>query len=435
MRIKEINIKNFKGFENEIFELNDHFTVFIGDNAAGKTSMLDALAVAAGSFFLGIGGVSSRTISENEIHHITIDNQPRPQLPVSINATGKVADETINWKREITNKSITSKDASSIKDIAKRILSKSRNPAGRTTELTDIFPVIAYYSTCRLCAEHEKIDFQKQEEGVLMAYTNSISVKSSSKEFLSWYKTQEDSVSKYNQELEVSHLNAFKEIILKLIPDNRWTDMSFDRKADEFAGTFIDNDGSLKKLRFSQLSDGFRNVIKLAADIAYRCIQLNPHLKERAVVDTPGIVLIDEIDLHLHPNWQKRIVGDLKRCFPNIQFVATTHSPFIIQSLKSNELILLDAEKDEYLENNPINYSIEDIAEYKMKVKDVTRSIEFNKRVDIATKYYELINQKKDGTLDIKIAELKKQLDKLEETFSDDPTFIAHLKAERKLYL
>ncbi len=434
MKINKISIKNFKGFEDVSFELNDHFTLFIGDNAAGKTSVLDALAVASSSFFLGIAGVSSRTISKNEIRQITTDNQPRPQLPVCIKAFGNVSGETINWKREIINKSITSKDASNIKDIAKKILSKSRTQEGRTIEPKDIFPVIAYYSTCRLCAEHEKIDFQKQEEGVLMAYTNSISIKSSSKEFLSWYKTQEDSVFKYRQELDITHLNAFKEIILKLIPDNRWTDMSFDRKANEFVGTFTDNDGSVKKLNFSQLSDGFRNAIKLAADISYRCIQLNPHLKERAVLDTPGIVLIDEIDLHLHPNWQKRIIGDLKECFPNIQFVATTHSPFIIQSLKSNELILLDEKKDDYLESNPINYSIEDIAEYKMNVKDVSRSIEFRKRVDISTNYYALINQKKDGTLDIEIEELKKQLDKLEERFSDDPTFIAHLKAERKLY-
>ncbi len=434
MKIKKICVTNFKAFENVTFELNDQFTVFIGDNASGKTSVLDALAVASGSFFLGIDGVSSRTILKNEIRQITVDNQPRPQLPVSIKAHGNVAGETITWKREVTNKSITSKDAGNIKDIAKRILLKSRMKEGRTTELKDIFPLITYYNTCRLCAEHEKIDFQKQKEGILMAYTNSISEKSSSKEFLSWYKTQEDSVSKYNQELDIVHLNAFKEIILKLIPDNRWTDMSFDRKADEFAGTFIDNSGKLEKLGFSQLSDGFRNVIKLAADIAYRCIQLNPHLKERAVIDTTGIVLIDEIDLHLHPNWQKRIVGDLKRCFPNIQFIATTHSPFIIQSLKKQELIILDTKKDDYLVDNPFNYSIEDIAEYKMQVKDVSRSIEFKKRVDIVTEYYTLINQNKEGKLNSEIEELKSQLEKLEEKFSDDPTFIAHLRSERKLY-
>lgn len=434
MKIEKINIKNFKCFEDVTFKLNEQFTVFIGDNATGKTSVLDALAVAAGSFFLGIDGVSSKTISQNEIRQITTDNQPRPQLPVTIIAYGKVAGETINWKREITHKSITSKDAINIKDKAKGILSRSRAKEGRTKEIRDIFPVIAHYSTCRLCAEHEKIGFQKQEEGILMAYTNSISGKSSSKEFLSWYKTQEDSVFKYNQDIEIAHLNAFKEIILKLIPDNRWTDMSFDRKTDQFVGTFIDNTGKTEKLGFSQLSDGFQNVIKLAADIAYRCIQLNPHLAERAVIDTPGIVLIDEIDLHLHPNWQRRIVGDLKNCFPNIQFVATTHSPFIIQSLKKHELIPLDIEKDEYLPNNPLDYSIEDIAEYKMNVKDTPRSIEFKKRVDIATEYYTLIHQNKDKATITKIENLKSQLDKLEEKFSDDPTFIAHLKSERKLY-
>ncbi|MDY3745891.1 MAG: AAA family ATPase, partial [Lachnospiraceae bacterium] len=62
---------------------------------------------------------------------------------------------------------------------------------------------------------------------------------------------------------------------------------------------------------------------------------------------TPGVVVIDELDLSLHPTWQKRIVRILKDLFPKIQFICATHSPFIIQSLKPGELIVLDAPLDE----------------------------------------------------------------------------------------
>ena len=107
------------------------------------------------------------------------------------------------------------------------------------------------------------------------------------------------------------------------------------------------------------LSSGYKGIVRLVADIAYRAIKLNPHLGENAVVQTQGEVLIDEIDMHLHPKWQKTIVADLKRTFPGIQFIVTSHSPFIIQSLQSDEAINLNGE----VSDNPSVKSIEDIAE------------------------------------------------------------------------
>jgi predicted ATP-binding protein involved in virulence len=191
--------------------------------------------------------------------------------------------------------------------------------------------VIAYHGTGRLWAEHEekKTAYKKQGEGVEMAYTRCLSPKSSSKEFLSWYKTYEDEVSKFGSNSDKLLLEAFKRAIMSMIPENQWTDMSYSFKDEDLVGLFT-KDGAIEKLLFSQLSDGYRNLIGMVADIAYRCVKLNPHLGVNAIKLTPGIVLIDEIDLHLHPNWQKRIVADLKEIFENIQFVATTHSPFKI---------------------------------------------------------------------------------------------------------
>lgn len=94
--------------------------------------------------------------------------------------------------------------------------------------------------------------------------------------------------------------------------------------------------------RFDDLSDGYKNIVRLSLDIAYKAIKLNPHLGSEVVINTKGVVLIDEIDMHLHPKWQKTIIADLKRTFPNIQFITTTHSPFIVQSLKAREIINLD---------------------------------------------------------------------------------------------
>jgi len=365
MKIEKIIIKNFKGFEDETFILNERMTVFIGENAKGKTSVLDALAIAVGSFLRGIdvGRHEARSINKNEIRVKTIEGQPRPQLPVEITAFGEVNNKKLDdgWLRsveKITKKTNTTfVKAKNIELEAKAMLKESRANGGVT------FPVIAYHGTGRLWAEHEekKASYRKQGEGVEMAYLKCLSPKSSSKEFLSWYKTFEDEVRKFNEADNMLFLETFNRCIISMIPDKHWQEMAFSFKDEDIIGLFTTPEGKKEKLLFCQLSDGYRNVIGMVADIAYRCIKLNPHLGKNAIKETPGFVLIDEIDLHLHPNWQRRIVNDLKNTFPLIQFVATTHSPFIVQSLKSDEVWNLD--------------KIMDVAPNELKIDSVSTEI------------------------------------------------------------
>ncbi len=93
---------------------------------------------------------------------------------------------------------------------------------------------------------------------------------------------------------------------------------------------------------FSNLSDGQRIMLTLVGDLARRAATLNPHLGIAAARETPGVVLIDELDLHLHPKWQRRIVKDLKLTFPSLQFIATTHSPQLIGEVLPEEIRRLD---------------------------------------------------------------------------------------------
>jgi len=90
------------------------------------------------------------------------------------------------------------------------------------------------------------------------------------------------------------------------------------------------------------LSDGQRIMLTLVGDLAKRIAILNPHLASEALQQTPGVVTIDELDLHLHPKWQRRIIHDLKTTFPSLQFIATTHSPQLIGEAKPEEIRLLD---------------------------------------------------------------------------------------------
>ena len=98
-----------------------------------------------------------------------------------------------------------------------------------------------------------------------------------------------------------------------------------------------------QNLLFADLSDGYRMILTMVFDIVKQMITLNPHLGTETLEKTDGIVLIDKLDLSLHPNWQRIVAESLRRTFPLVQFIVTTHSPFVVQSLQAGEVIDLEA--------------------------------------------------------------------------------------------
>jgi predicted ATP-binding protein involved in virulence len=102
-------------------------------------------------------------------------------------------------------------------------------------------------------------------------------------------------------------------------------------------------DGETRTLRISQLSDGYRVVLGLAMDLARRMAQANSRMAQGGnpvmnPLDLPAIALIDEVDLHLHPVWQQRVLADLTRTFPGTQFIVTTHSPQVLSTVKRENI-------------------------------------------------------------------------------------------------
>ena len=198
----------------------------------------------------------------------------------------------------------------------------------------------------------------------------------------------------------------------------------------EFEAEVIIDQHTVGKTLHSNMSDGLKAMLNLVAELAFRCVILNGYKGEAAVVETEGVVLIDELDMHLHPNWQMHVVQDLRNAFPSIQFIVTSHSPFIVQSIKKDELIILEEELD--VESDPFRRSIEEISSTEMGVKEVPRSKAFLEMEEVAAKYYDLIEQGKTSDNDEEVAALRNQLNELEDKFSEDPAFVALLKAERK---
>jgi predicted ATP-binding protein involved in virulence len=201
------------------------------------------------------------------------------------------------------------------------------------------------------------------------------------------------------------------------------TELRFDPRREEVVLLFEDREAQ----PFDNLSDGQRNVLALAGDIAMRMARLNPHLGEGALEETPGVVLIDEIDLHLHPTWQRHLTEDLRTLFPRVQFVATTHSPFIIQTMREGETIILDERQPV---PNPGKLGIEEIAEDLMGVENTAVSPRYQDMKEAAADYLATVEKAAadpDEPLEIYEERLARQV----APFADNPAFQALLEMKR----
>lgn len=124
-------------------------------------------------------------------------------------------------------------------------------------------------------------------------------------------------------------LEAITEAVNEVLASEGWQDLRWDAGTKELTAKHQ----ARGRLPVNLLGSGTRSVMELVGDIAYHCVCLNPQLGAAACKKSPGLVMIDEVDMHLHPRWQQRILGSLQAAFPSIQFVVTTHSPQVVSTV------------------------------------------------------------------------------------------------------
>lgn len=443
MFIKSLDLKNFRNIEDKTFEFKAPFTVIIGKNGSGKSTVLHGLRIAAGTYFTGLKDVKGRQIEEQDIR-VSEGAQLGSfmlERPVIVAAKGIIEEDKglIEWQRQIKENSKTTtssyEELGTIKDLAS---AKYNLYKGANSPQPLNLPVIAYFGTDRLHGSSRKRTRTKGdrigryilEEG----YHNWANMRSSTYQYKEWLATYPMLLAN-NNEREESR-TVFLETIQQACPfitkidinyDQLWLKVSFE--VEEATGQPLRESIWMP---IDRHSDGVATFVEMVAELAFRCIVLNSELGAQAVQSSRGIIMIDELDIHLHPSWQKHIVDDLQSAFPKIQFVVTTHSPFIVQSLKDEELINLEENEDTEigLTDDPQNYSLEEVVEGEMGV-DGKRSEEFQKMMKLAEQYKLLVRQGKSSTTNEETALVKKQLDELEEQYSSDTAFVATLRMER----
>lgn len=293
--------------------------------------------------------------------------------------SGEVLGINLAWERALNGPEgkTTYVNAKAIKaqaESADRDVRKGKNT---------VLPLVSYYGTGRLwdlprdrrTTETDSRLAKKDQLSRLYGYRNSVDPRLSVSELEEWIERQ------FLIAFEHSQRNTPLFHVVERALTGMLEDVSAIRYSAQRREVMVEF-GMGTQLPFRALSDGQRTMLSMAGDIARKAATLNPFLGDNVMEETPGVVLIDELDLHLHPKWQRHVIEDLRRTFPKIQFFATTHSPFLIQSLRTgDELIVLDG----LTTPDVASQSIADIAEGIMGVPTTAVAARYEEMKKAAT--------------------------------------------------
>ena len=441
LSIKELSVQNYRRFPSVSFTLNPRMNVFAGKNGSGKTALLEASAVILGAYLKAFRTyVPSRfvfNISTDDAHRkmqISKENTVMttggiPQYPCKVSCK-------MNWDH-------------SVKPIEfQRVLQKAEgrtmfggsNPMQNTVQAWEekisqanhmdkdqVFPIVLYLSSARLWNRETSAGKSKGVFSRTEAYSHCLDAKHGIDLAFDYIRQLKDVSMEEHDGKAFPSYDAILEAVNVALRDELGADekVIFSTRYSQDIVALKNADGTV--IPFASLSDGYRNVIKIILDIATRMCILNPYLQGDALKQTPGVVIIDEIDLSLHPTWQKRIIDILKSLFPKVQFICATHSPFIIQSLQQDELITLDRNEKPLAEEYS-GESIEDIAEDIMGVHIPQYSERKRKMHDAAAAFFTALKQGKSKE---DIEALRMIMVRLEAEYSDNPAYLAWM--EQKL--
>jgi len=341
MYVKKLLIENFRGIRKMELELHPKMNVFIGINGAGKSSVLDALGYLFFPFIQILSGQKINYDYANRFPDTEINN----------------GEANSRLELDIAHKNLN--------DLT-YIIRSARTTQYSPGEIppSNIYPhewenyfigtehpnanIIVYY---RVRREVDKIsidawtdrNFRKQD-----AFIDALAPKVDFKEFFEWFRNRED-LENEERANDKNGPDRMLEAVRKVIGAfcGALKDVRV-RRRDPLRMVVTKND---RELRIEQLSDGEKCLLAMVGDLARRMAIANPSL------DNPlhgeGVVLVDEVDLHLHPQWQRMILPRLMETFPNCQFIVTTHSPQILGEIQSEHVFILSDEENGIIAKRP----------------------------------------------------------------------------------
>ncbi len=381
MEIRKVVLSNIGPFENLEIPLApteknpSNITVFVGSNGTGKTSVLKALATSLSWFTARLRtekGIGNHIVEDsilNDSASGAIEVELCDSLAISEDSNEGKNDNLFRWSVAKTRKGRKSKYASQLNDCT-RLANHYREAL--TQEAHTSLPLIAFYPVERVVLDIPLKIRTKHTFLQLDGYDNSLSQGVDFRRFFEWFREREDTENEsgipqdmlnqlkrlvepepailqrlidLNASAKDRQLTAVRNAIRKFMP--HMDNLRVHRKPRLHMA--INKNG--ETLNVSQLSQGEKSLMALVGDVARRLAMLNPAIENPLTGD--GIVLIDEVDLHLHPSWQRSLCNRLIETFPNCQFVLTTHSPLLISDCKH---VLVYTSVDGKLQEIPSQY-------------------------------------------------------------------------------
>ncbi|MDJ0618260.1 MAG: AAA family ATPase [Calothrix sp. MO_192.B10] len=405
MKVKRLTMRSFRGIGDLTldFEENEPI-VFIGINGVGKSSIIDCLAVLLSRFTSSIqhSTSSGRLFREEDINN----KQKETYNEIAVLINGR----EVTWSLSKVKKGRNKEISSNLTELRKEVTQiKQKLEDNSRFNL----PILVYYPTNRAVLDIP-LKIRKQHSfDQIDAYENALTVTTSDfRFFFEWFRKREDLENellrdKSNSNYRDKQLEAVRQAISSLIPE--FSNLRVRRSPLRM--TLQKQD---EELIVNQLSDGEKCLLAMVGDLARRLAIANPGLQYP--LQGSGIVLIDEIELHLHPKWQREIIPAFIRTFPNCQFIVTTHSPQVISHVKPEGIYLLEkvdqgiiAKRPESSFGRDSNRILEDLMGVPKRPQDIKENLH---------KLFELINS---GNLDA----ARKLSDKIAEIIGEDEPELA----------
>jgi predicted ATP-binding protein involved in virulence len=316
--LTELNLTHYRGFSELSLPLHPGVNVLIGPSGAGKTAVLGGAAIVLGAWFLGIPKIDSRWILDEEMQRIATPKGMARCGVTEVKGTGNIQGvEGVVWSRTRGDGKTTTKEAKPLRELAKAIDHKVAGMQNVT------LPMIGYYGVGRSWGDRYMGVVKKSDEiklpdnyGRYLGYRESLDPAADERQLLGCLKRMH----------EVGDTTRFAlfdiiTVCMQSVRATRW-----DPVLQDIILEFVDG----KIIPMHLLSDCDRNLCAMFGDLAMRCMTLNPHLLGGAPSQTPGVVLIDEIELHLQPRDQRQVLSQLAAQFPCMQFIVTTASPYVV---------------------------------------------------------------------------------------------------------
>jgi predicted ATP-binding protein involved in virulence len=325
MRLTNVSIRNFRAIRQLDLDFDPGLTVLHGVNAGGKTSLLAAISLGLRPVQEGYEKYQNLTFRERTMTRFDISND---QIEGSVNI-------------KFENGSYSVMEFSRSDDFIYETSRKSVSEYYKDTKQR--FPVFVFYGTDRgyIKSPIEDIKIDRKFEPH-RALDNSLEGQVDFETTFEWFfqkQHEELLLQKLRQDFEITlaDLEAVRRAICGVIDGA--SEPVIELNPPRFFVSLDLKSGEKERLTLTELSGGYRTMLALVADLARRMAQANPNLENP--LQSEAIVLIDEIDLHLHPAWQQRVLQDLQRVFPNTQFIISTHSPQVLSTVKPHQILHL----------------------------------------------------------------------------------------------